>query len=153
MIHPRVFDAWLADVQMREPRALELAFALGLALPSSVDTNLLRDSVAALDARALTEISVEVRDHLQFAYDRYEAFRDGTFRHMDFGNPSIFGFERRCQGEHLLIINNLARVSQPVKFREYAGRAGWDILNRVEFIFPARAQLDAYEFLWLMIED
>lgn len=153
MIQQHVFDSWLADVRAREPRALELAYALALALPQNADASALRGAVAALGDEEIGEISADVRDLLQFAYDRYDAFREGSFRRVDFGNPSIFAFERAQENERLLIVNNLARVPQPVLVRGYAGRAGWDILNRVEFIFPARTQLDAYEFLWLMVED
>lgn len=152
MIQKHVYDAWVADVRAREPRALELAYALGLTLPAHTP-HIFRDGEATLDDATTLLISSDVRDLMQFAYDRYDAFREGLYQPLDFGNPTIFVFERKCAGEHLLIVNNLARVSQPVKFREFAGRAGWDILNRVEFIFPARAQLDAYEFLWLMLDE
>ncbi|MBI4673380.1 MAG: alpha-glucosidase C-terminal domain-containing protein [Chloroflexi bacterium] len=152
MIQHGVFDAWLADVRGRKPRALELAYALDLTLPQNADVMALRDATMALGDADVAEISADVRDLLQFAYDRYDALRDGIFQRVDFGNPSIFAFERVREGERLLIVNNLARVSQPVMFRDYVGRAGWDILNRVEFIFPTRAQLDAYEFLWLMVD-
>lgn len=150
MIQQHVFDAWLADIRAREPRALELAYALELTLPPQGDANSLWTQVA-LDDAATTSISADVRDLMQFAYERYHAFREGNFTQKDLGNPNILAFERARDGEHLLIVNNLARVTQPVKFGSYAGGAGWDILNRVEFIFPPRAQLDAYEFLWLML--
>jgi len=153
MIEQRVFDRWLADVRAREPRAMELAYALALTLPQNADASALHETVALLGVAEIAEISAAVRDWLQFAYARYDAFREGSFRRVDFGNPSVFAFERAQAHEQLLMVNNLARVPQPAIFRVYAGRAGWDILNRVEFIFPPRAQLDAYEFLWLMVED
>ncbi len=151
MIQKHVYDAWLADVRGHEPRALELAYALALTLPQQSETFLAGDAV--LDDASTHLISTDVRDLMQFAYDRYDAFRDGLYHAVDLGNPAIFAFERAREGERLLIVNNLARVSQYAKFRAYAGMAGWDILNRVEFTFPPRAQLDAYEFLWLMVDE
>lgn len=150
MIAQHVFDSWLSDLRAREPRALEIAYSLALTLPQDKGTDSLRARVAP-DEEGLKIISPDVRDLMQFAYDRYDALRDGNFALVDPGNPNILAFERACRDEQLLLVHNLARVSQPVKFRAYAGRAGWDILNRVEFIFPARAQLEAYEFLWLML--
>lgn len=152
MIAQHVIDGWLTDIRAREPRALELAFALELTLPEQDETNPLRVQ-AALDDERMKIISADVRDLMQFAHERYDALHDGSFAPVDMGNPSIFGFERACGSEQLLLVYNLARVSQPVRFRRYAGSAGWDILNRVEFIFPARAQLEAYEFLWLMLVE
>jgi hypothetical protein len=152
VIPEQIFDAWFADVRAREPRALELAYALALTLPPQASASLSMADVA-LDDETLARLSSDVRDVMQFSAARYEAFRDGAFARVDLGNPSIFAFERMRPDEHLVVVNNLTRVSQPVKFREYVGRAGWDILNRVEFIFPPRAQLDAYEFLWLMMDE
>jgi hypothetical protein len=152
VIPEHIFDAWLADVRAREPRALELAYALALTLPPQASAPLSMADIAP-DEETLVLLSSDVRDMMQFSAARYDAFRDGAFARVDLGNPSIFAFERTRPNEHLLLVNNLARVSQPVKFREYVGRAGWDILNRVEFICPPRAQLDAYEFLWLMMDE
>ncbi len=150
MIQQHVFEGWLADLRAREPRALELAYALELTLPLHSTGAALRTQIAPDDA-ALQTISADVRDLMQFAYERYDAFRDGNFKIIELANPNVLAFERACAGEQLLIVNNLARVPQPVQFRAYAGGAGWDILNRVEFIFPTRAQLEPYEFLWLML--
>lgn len=150
MIQPHVFDGWLADLRSREPRALELAYALELTLPQQGEGAVLRAQIAP-DIDAAKIISADVRDLMQLAHERYDAFRDGTFKIIELGNANVFAFERVWDGEQLLIVNNLARVPQPVKFRVYAGGAGWDILNRVEFVFPPRAQLEPYEFLWLML--
>ncbi len=148
MIAPHVLDNLLADLYAREPRALELAYALTLTLPQAV----LETHIAPTeDAPQL--IGADARDLMDFARERYDALRDGAFTHVELGNPNILAFERANADERLLIVNNLARVPQPVKFSEYTGRAGWDILNRVEFFFPARAQLEEYEFLWLMLTD
>ncbi len=83
---------------------------------------------------------------------KYEAFEYGALLRVELGNVNVLAFERIAGPERLLIVNNLAPLSQPVKFRDYAGRVGWDILNRVEFNFPVRAQLEPYEFLWLMVD-
>ncbi|OQY90161.1 MAG: hypothetical protein B6D41_09875 [Chloroflexi bacterium UTCFX4] len=152
MIPQHVFDAWRADLDAREPRALELAYALELTLPRENEANARWGELAqAENAAAL--VSEDARALMQFAYERYDAFRVGNFTPVELGNPNIFAFERACAGERLLVVNNLARVLQPAKLTVYADRAGWDILNRVEFVFPPRAQLDAYEFLWLLLTD
>lgn len=171
-----VLDDWLSALEQREPRALELAYGLAMALPKSDATTALyeiavgasedataRDVAAAAlvdgavetrTAEEMTprEISNEVRGLLDYAYEKYAALTHGDFMTVDMGNPNVLAFERRNAEERLLIVNNLARVSQPVKFKEYAAKEGWDILNRVEFTFPARAQLEAYEFLWLLLD-
>lgn len=147
-----VIDDWFAALQQREPRALELAYALALALPACDETNAVRETARAQEGVAALEISSDVRDLLGYASEKYNALTGGDFRRVDMGNPNVLAFERRTNDERLLIVNNLARVSQPVKFRDYADKEGWDILNRVEFTFPARAQLEAYEFLWLLVE-
>lgn len=170
-----VLDDWAAALQQRDPRALELAYALALALPQTEMPEL---TVLARTAseEAAHAINGDVRARLQEAYKKYDALRDGSLYARDMGNWNVLGFERTsaaaqaritdlerllsvdnerlliADNERLLIVNNLARVTQPCKFREYAGRRGWDILNRVEFTFPPRAQLEPYEFLWLMIE-
>lgn len=157
-----VFDDWLAALQTREPRALELAYALSLSLPENAETTALRASArivrtiqtadgALLDAPKI-EIAPEVLVLLQDALAKYSSLSSGNFLPVEMGNPNILAFERTGDGERLLIVNNLARVSQPIKFNAYGGKEGWDILNRVEFTFPARAQLEAYEFLWLLVE-
>lgn len=148
MIAQYVLDHFLADLDAREPRALELAFALTLTLPQTV---LETQIVPSADATKL--IGADARDLMEFARERYDALRDGTFAQVELGNPYIWAFERVDADERLLIVNNLARVPQPVKFMAYTGRAGWDILNRIEFLFPARVQLEEYEFLWLMLTD
>lgn len=147
-----VVDDWLAALKTREPRALELARALTLSLPDRQETRELQETWTSGDQATPFEIANEVAAMLEDSYAKYEAFRHGAFERVDVGNPNVLAFERTIPDERLLIVSNLARVPQPVKFRDYAGRAGWDILNRVEFTFPARAQLEAYEFLWLLVE-
>lgn len=148
-----VFQAWRAALQQREPRALELAYALTLTLPAHQETRALQETTRASADATPYEIARDVREMLGYAYEKYAALTRGDFARVDLGNVNVLAFERVCADERLLIVNNLTRVSQPVKFRDYAGQAGWDILNRVEFVFPARAQLEAYEFLWLMVEN
>lgn len=154
LISDYVIKDLLDALEKREPRALELAFSLALTLPDTAETRSLRAVAGAGrgGAGVPLEISSEVRDVLQDAYQKFNALRIGDFLRVDLANPNVPAFERRTDRERLLLIHNLARVSQPVKFRDYADKGGWDILNRVEFIFPTRAQLEAYEFLWLMIE-
>lgn len=152
MIAQHVFEAWRADILAREPRALELAYALELALPPDAQSPWWKDE-KRLTAQMETALSADVRELMQSAYARYAAFRQGNFQPVDLGNPNLFAFERVWQDERLLIVNNLARVPQFATFRGYAGRAGWDILNRIEFVFPPRAQLEAYEFIWLMVDE
>ncbi len=146
------FDDWRDALRTREPRALELAYALALVLPASDETNALKEMTRAANDAAAFEIARDVRELLGYAVEKYEALTRGDFERVDAGNQNVLAFERRWNDERLLIVNNLARVSQPCKFSAYAGKEGWDILNRVEFIFPARAQLDAYEFLWLLVD-
>ena len=142
-----VLKDWQAALDAGEPRALELAFALNLALPAGQLTELIK-----IKKQIPIELDAAMRELLDSAHTRYDAFVDGTCTRIDMLNPSVFAFERNKGDERLLIVNNLARVSQPVKFGSYAGRAGWDLLNRVEFQFPARAQMEAYEFLWLLVD-
>lgn len=146
-----VFEEWLGALRTREPRALELAYALALALAVNDETTVLQESIRAIDEASSFEISSDVRELLDYAYEKYDAFKDGDFFRVDMVNANVLAFERRTNGERILIVNNLAPVSQPIKFQEYAGREGWDILNHVEFVFPPRAQLEAYEFLWLLV--
>ena len=141
-----------AAVKMREPRALELAYALALALPDAEGTTALRAATSAVQDATPFEISSDVREMLEYAIEKYDALTRGDLERADLGNVNVLAFERRAKDERLLIVNNLARVSQPIKFQNYAGKQGWDILNRVEFTFPPRAQLEMYEFLWLMID-
>lgn len=147
-----VVNDWLAALKRREPRALELACALTLSLPDRRDAHELQVALSTGEDATPFEITNEVAAMLEDAYAKYEALHDGAFARVDVGNPNVLAFERTTRDERLLIVSNLARVSQPVKFRDYAGRDGWDILNRVEFTFPSRAQLEAYEFLWLLVE-
>ena len=152
LIADYVLQDWQAAVRTREPRALELAYALALTLPVADATAALRATTRVAEEATPFEISNDVREMLEYAIEKYDALTRGDFLRVDLGNPNVLAFERIVADEKLLIVNNLARVSQPIKFQIYAGREGWDILNRVEFIFPTRAQLEAYEFLWLMVE-
>lgn len=152
LIADYVLQDWQAAVRTREPRALELAYALALTLPVTEATAALRATTGVAEEATPFEISNDVREMLEYAIEKYDALTRGDFLRVDLGNPNVLAFERIVADEKLLIVNNLARVSQPIKFQLYAGREGWDILNRVEFIFPTRAQLEAYEFLWLMVE-
>ncbi len=151
-VPPDVVEKWQNALRTREPRALELAYALALALPAEdVAAALLPPTHNAMDT-ASVEMSSAARALLLEANAKYDALRRGAFKQVDLGNHQVLGFERFGEGEKLLIINNLSAQSQPLKFRDHAGREGWDILNRVEFIFPARVQLEPYEFLWLLVE-
>ncbi|HZQ10339.1 MAG TPA: alpha-glucosidase C-terminal domain-containing protein [Anaerolineae bacterium] len=136
-----VLDEWTAALRENEPRALELAYTLALTLPKGEGT-----------APSENALSPELRELLLSAYQKYDALRAGTIEPVDLRNPNILAFQRVSGDERLLIVNNLSRRSQPVKFGAYTGRAGWDILNRIEFTFPSRAQLEPYEFLWLLVE-
>lgn len=147
-----VVDDWLAALKTREPRALELARALALSLPENDATRALQAATTMAENSVPFEVSDAVSAMLEDSRVKYEALTGGDFVPVDLANPNVLAFERNTAQERLLIVNNLARVSQPVKFQAYAGREGWDILNRVEFTFPTRAQLEAYEFLWLMLE-
>ncbi len=147
-----IIDDWLEALKTREPRALEVARALSMSLPESDETHGLQATTILGEDATAFELAPEVSALLEDSYAKYDALASGDFLRVDAGNPNVLAFERRTPQERLLIVNNLARVSQPVKFKEYAGREGWDILNRVEFTFPARAQLEAYEFLWLLVE-
>lgn len=147
-----VVENWQNALRTREPRALELAYALALALPDEdAAAPLLSPTHNAMDA-APAKMSNEARALLLEANAKYDALKRGAFKQVDLGNQQVLGFERLGDGERLLIVNNLSAQSQPFKLRDHAGREGWDILNRVEFIFPARVQLEPYEFLWLMVE-
>jgi hypothetical protein len=140
-----VMEGWTAAVKRGEPRAVELGMALALALP--------RDEPGVGNGKTdRLEVGEELREMLLDAHRKYDALTRGDFKRVDAANLNILAFERRTQEERLLIVNNMTRGPQPVKFRAFAGKQGWDILNRVEFTFPARAQLEAYEFLWLLVE-
>lgn len=152
LIPEYVMQDWLDALRTREPRALELAYALGLSLPETAETHGLKESTHAAQVANPLEIADEVRELIRDGYEKYDALREGDFLPVDLGNPNVAAFERRTDDERLLLVNNLARVPQPIKFREYANKEGWDILNRVEFTFPARAQIETYEFLWLLVE-
>lgn len=152
LVPDHVLQDWLAALDAREPRALELAYALALTLPEAEETGSLKQRTHVVDDSNEFEISPEVRDLLNAAAAKYDALAKGIFQRVDMGNPNVLAFERQTGDERLLVVHNLARVAQPIKFHAYAGREGWDILNRVEFLFPPRAQLEAYEFLWLLVE-
>jgi hypothetical protein len=152
LVPENVFEAWRNALQAREPRALELAYGLALALPELDETGELKAAARATGDPNSFEIADEVLTVLDEAAAKYEAFHGGDFQQIDIGNPNVLAFERTTTDERVLIVNNLTLASQPVKFRGYAGKEGWDILNRVEFTFPARAQLEPYEFLWLLVD-
>ena len=46
---------------------------------------------------------------------RYKAFGRGTIEFLDPTNQRILAYLRECEGEHLLIVNNLSRFAQPVE--------------------------------------
>lgn len=147
---PHVIEHWRRALERGEPRALEAAYALELSLEQdAVPTSQLPRKPAA---GAKAQLADEVSAMLESAHDRYDALKWGTWRGVELGNPNLFAFERRAEDEELLLVYNLTGASQPVKFGGYAGTRGWDILNRVEFVFPVRAQLEPYEFLWLMVD-
>lgn len=152
LVAPQVLDELAAAVQRGEPRAFELAYGLSRSLPREGD-----HSAAGLTPRTFGEadaegIAEQVRQLIDDAAKKYGALSRGEFAAVDLSNPNVLAYELKWQDERLLILNNLARVSQPVKFHSYTAHEGWDILNRVEFTFPARAQLEPYEFLWLALE-
>lgn len=147
-----VWDDWLNALKTREPRALELAFALQLSLPADAENAITQAHARFVDDATMLEISAEMRDLLGYAHEKYAALTRGQFERVEVGNSNVLAFERRTDDERVLVVNNLTLHTQPIKFREYVDKAGWDILNRVEFIFPPRAQLEAYEFLWLLVE-
>ncbi len=152
LVPQHVLDDWRAALQQREPRALELALALALTLPARPETNALAATLRAAQDASPLEISGAVRAMLESAYEKYSAFAEGDFQRVDVGNANVLAYERCRADERVLVVNNLARVPEPIKLRGYVGREGWDILNRVEFTCPPRAQLEAYEFLWLLVE-
>lgn len=147
LIPQYVLDDWKDALEDGDVRAAELAYALHLALPETEEGAAYPKTLEANEA-----LGPEMRAILDEAHDKYAAFASPEFARVDLGNPNILAFERIAPDERVLVVNNMARVSQPVKFREYAGQEGWDILNRVEFTFPVRAQLDPYECLWLLVE-
>jgi hypothetical protein len=147
-----VSDAFAEALEQREPRALELAYALALALPKNDDVHQLGFSLADLVTTPPPELSDSVRQVVEEAVKKYDALSHGDLKRVELSNPSIFAFVRTRGDERVLVVNNLARVPQPTKFHPYSGQEGWDILNRVEFTFPVRAQLEEYEFLWLLLE-
>jgi hypothetical protein len=147
-----VLAGWQRALGMREPRAMELAYALALALPEGGETADLQQSSKAATDSAVNEVAEVVKTVLDEAAAKYDSFHTGEMTRIDMGNASVLGFERAASGERVLVVSNLTAESQPIKFQGYAGKEGWDILNRVEFVFPARAQLEPYEFLWLLVE-
>ncbi len=152
LVPENVFEAWRAALKAREPRTLELAYGLALALPERSETAELKSTTSAASGANAFEIADVVTTVLDDAFAKYKAFHDGGFERVDLGNEYVLAFERVTDEERVLCVNNLTAASQPIKFRSYAGKEGWDILNRLEFIFPARAQLEPYEFLWLYVE-
>jgi hypothetical protein len=150
LVMPEVWGELDRAIQRREPRALELAFALALTLPAEANADS-PDSSQVLTGSP-PEISVQVRLVIEDAVKKYDALTRGEWAVVDVNNLNALAFERMWQDERVLIVYNMSGTSQPIKFSSYGGRAGWDILNRVEFTFPARAQLEAYEFLWLLPE-
>jgi len=136
-----ILEEWTAALHENKPRARELAYALALTLPEGVGAAWSEDA-----------LSPELHELLETTYQKYDALHSGTIEYVDLRNPNVLAFERANGEDRLLIVNNLSRHSQPIKFGVYAGRAGWDLLNRIEFAFPVRAQLEPYEFLWLLVE-
>jgi hypothetical protein len=152
VIPPQVYADWRSALLAREPRALELCLELELVLPPGAEgAQALVETVREVLACAVDAVSPTLRELLQENHARYEALQGGALRWQASGNPNVLMFERLVGDERIVVVNNLTRVPQPVKFRKYAGLPGWDILNRIEFTFPARAQLEAYEFLWLVV--
>jgi hypothetical protein len=152
VVPAHVSDALAAALAQGEPRALELAYALSLSLPAEYSARQLGLSLTELAVVPPPELSAAVRQVLEEAAQKYDALARGDLERIELSNPFIFAFERKTDDERVLVVNNLAQVPQPTKFHQYTGQEGWDILNRVEFTFPARAQLEEYEFLWLLLE-
>jgi hypothetical protein len=140
-----------AALDAEEPRALELALGIELALHGTEPESWGRELLTLVAGRNLSAVAAEVRELLWQASGKYNGLALGSLVHVDVGNQDVLAMERSTADETLLLIYNLTARSQPVKLREYTGREGWDILNRVEFRFPPRAQLEGYEFLWLLI--
>ncbi len=84
---------------------------------------------------------------------KYHAFGRGRTCFVDLGNEHVLAYERQWQDEQILVVNNLAASSQTIHLGAYKDRTGWDILNAREFEFPPRAQLEPFEFLWLLLNE
>ncbi len=82
---------------------------------------------------------------------KYRAFGRGATQFVEVGNARVLAYERAWNDEKILVINNLADSPQPIHLAKYNSHAGWDVLNLREFNFPPRAQLEPYEFLWLLL--
>jgi hypothetical protein len=145
-----VWDDLEKRVERNEPRALELAYALSLSFEGV--------TVHPVAARAKAVppvgrvIDPDLKTMLDVMHAKYDAFKIGVIKWRDAGSEHVLGFERVTDGERVVVFANLGDRPAPVKFRELAGREGWDILNSVEFTFPPRAQLEGHEILWLFLE-
>ncbi|MGE5140036.1 MAG: alpha-amylase family glycosyl hydrolase, partial [Rudaea sp.] len=83
---------------------------------------------------------------------KYSAFGRGTTEFVDLANDRVLAYERQWEDERILIVNNLSSGPQSVDMRTYQNRGGWDILGAREFTFPPEAELEPYQFLWLLLE-
>ncbi|MGE5138355.1 MAG: maltose alpha-D-glucosyltransferase [Rudaea sp.] len=84
---------------------------------------------------------------------KYRAFGRGSTRMINLGNEHVLAYERCWNDERILVVNNLSAESQPIQLGEYAGGSGWDVLGQREFDFPPAAQLEPFEFLWLLLDE
>jgi hypothetical protein len=148
-----VLNEYLRELAAGEIRALELEFSLRVSLPDTGPGLELKRALQGHAPARGESVSSELIRVLAAAGWRYAAFRSGTLNVFDAGNEWVLAFERALEDEQLLVVNNLSPLSRPVKFGRHAGQSGWDILNRIEFIFPTRAQLEPFEFLWLLLNE
>ncbi|MGB8648097.1 MAG: maltose alpha-D-glucosyltransferase [Anaerolineae bacterium] len=96
---------------------------------------------------------LSIMRHLMTARKKYRAFGRGATEFVDLKNDHVLAYERKWGDERILVVNNLSGEPQPIHLGAFAAGAGWDILVQREFDFPSRAQLEPYEFLWLLLDE
>ena len=88
---------------------------------------------------------------------RYKAFGRGTIRFLDPTNQRILAYLREYEGEHLLIVNNLSRFSQPVELdlREFNGWTPVELFGETKFPrigeLPYMLTFGPHGFMWFRL--
>jgi maltose alpha-D-glucosyltransferase/alpha-amylase len=88
---------------------------------------------------------------------QFPAFGNGSFEALPSANPKVFAFLRETEGETLLVVANLSRLSQFVELdlSRFRGQAPTELFGRTHFPTiddkPYRLSLGPHGFYWFCI--
>ncbi|MEW5773711.1 MAG: maltose alpha-D-glucosyltransferase [Thermodesulfobacteriota bacterium] len=89
---------------------------------------------------------------------RHAAFSRGEIRFLDPDNRRILAFVRRRGDEHILVVANLSRFSQPVELdlAEHAGASPVELFGKTEFpavgASPYSLTMGPHTFFWFILK-